>query len=516
MDEPVDNEQDLVEQQLIEAVAEYAHDPLGYITMAYPWGEAGTELEKEPGLRNWQVGVCDDIRTGLEAGKPTIEVLGEAIQKIEVLPIQIAVASGHGIGKSALVAMLIMWAMSTCQHTRGVVTANTDTQLRTKTWPEVTKWHGLAINSHWFVCTATSIHAKGENEKTWRIDAVPWSESNLEAFAGLHNKGNRILMVFDEASSIPDGVWEVAEGALSDEDTEIIWLAFGNPTRNSGRFRECFRKFAKYWIHRQVDARTVDGTNKAEIARKLEMHGEDSDYFKVRVRGMFPTSSSLQFIATEDVDAAFGKHLRPEQYNFAPKVLTCDPSWTGDDPLIIGLRQGLMFTVLREMPKNDNDVHIATILAMLQDEHGADAVFIDAGYGTGIYSAGITMGRTTWRLVWFGEKAPDPGFLNMRAWIWNQGKQWLKQGGSIQPDHGLYQELTGPETVPRIDGKVQLESKQDMKDRGLPSPNKADALMISFAFPVEKQGPAPTGMRPAVIVPGGGGSGSRYDVLRRR
>jgi hypothetical protein len=96
------------------------------------------------------------------------------------------------------------------------------------------------------------------------------------------------------------------------------------------------------------------------------------------------------------VDVAFGRTLRPEQYNFAPVILTCDPAWEGDDELVIGKRQGLLFTVLRTLPKNDNDVWVANELARLEDEHQADAVFIDGGYGTGIVSAGRTMGRDHW------------------------------------------------------------------------------------------------------------------------
>src|ERR1043165_3580602 len=355
------SEADRLEDELIQEVAKYSRDPLGFILFAFPWGEVGTELEKESGPREWQRDTCEDVRRGLEAGLPPEQAVAEALAKAEALPVQVAVASGHGVGKSGLVGMLIMWAISTCQNTRGVVTANTDTQLRTKTWPEVKKWHRLCITAHWFDCHATSIQAKGKAGDNWRIDAIPWSEENLEAFAGLHNKGNRILLVFDEASAIADGVWEVAEGALTDEDTEIIWLAFGNPTRNSGRFRECFRKYAHRWSHRQVDARTVPGTNKAKLKQWEQDHGVDSDFFKVRVRGMFPTTSSSQFIATEDVDAALGRDLRPAASNFAPGVITCDPSWTGDDALIIGKRQGLRFDILRTMPKNDNDVEVATI-----------------------------------------------------------------------------------------------------------------------------------------------------------
>ena len=90
------------------------------------------------------------------------------------------------------------------RDTRGVVTANTAGQLRTKTWPELAKWHRLAIDGHWFVHTATALHAADpRQERTWRVDAITWSENNTEAIAGLHNKGRRAFALFDEASPFP-------------------------------------------------------------------------------------------------------------------------------------------------------------------------------------------------------------------------------------------------------------------------------------------------------------------------
>jgi hypothetical protein len=196
--------------------------------------------------------------------------------------------------------------------------------------------------------------------------------------------------------------------------------------------------------------------------------------------------SAKQFISVVDVDAASKRHLKVDQYSFAPVILTVDPAWSGDDPLIIAKRQGLKFEILRKIPKNDNDIQIATLLAQLEDEHHADAVFIDAGYGTGIKSAGDTFGRA-WTLVWFGGASNDPGCLNKRMEMWREARDWLKEGGAIpDDDKELYDDLIGPETVPRVDGKMQLESKEDMKRRGLPSPNKGDALALSFAFPVFK------------------------------
>jgi len=390
---------------------------------------------------------------------------------------------------SALVSWLILWSMSTCVDCKGVVTANTEVQLRTKTWSELAKWHRLAINGHWFKLTATALFRDDAlHEKTWRVDQVPWSETNTEAFAGMHNKGKRVLMIFDEASAIPDVIWEVSEGAMLDEDTELIWAVFGNPTRNTGRFKDCFGKYRHRWLTRQIDSRNCKVSNKKKIQEWIEDYGIDSDFVKVRVRGMFPAMSAKQYISVEDVDKAFGKSLRPDQYRFAPKILAVDPAWSGDDEMVIGLRQGLAFSILRTIPKNDNDFQVASLIASLQDEHKADAVFIDAGYGTGIVSAGRTMGRN-WRLVWFSEKSNDKGCVNKRAEMWKLMKEWLKDGGAIPGDHVLYQDLIGPETIFRSDGKVHLESKEDMKRRGISSPNRADCLAISFAFPVQSTMP---------------------------
>lgn len=463
------------EQELIELAGQCTHDPLRWVDHAYDWGHG--ELANHAGPRQWQREAMDEI--------------GQALRNPATrhMPIQIARASGHGIGKSAFIGMVINWAMSTCEDCKVVVTANTDTQLRTKTAPEVGKWQRLSLTSDWFDVNATSVAAKDDgHNKTWRTDFVPWSEHNTEAFAGLHNQGKRIVLIFDEASAIADKVWEVAEGALTDEDTEIIWIAFGNPTRNTGRFRECFRRYRHRWNHKQIDSRTVEGTNKAQIDKWVEDYGLDSDFVKVRVRGMFPSMSARQYINEIDVTSAYGKHLQPQQYNFAPKIISVDPAWEGDDEFVIGMRQGLAFSILHKMAKNDNDLVAAQLIARLEDEHKADAVFIDAGFGTGIVSAGQGLSRD-WQLVWFAGESTDKGCLNKRAEMWKAARDWLKAGGAIPEDPQLRDELQAPEIVPRVDGKLQIESKKDMKARGVPSPNRADALVISFAYPVAARNP---------------------------
>lgn len=462
-----------VEDRLVGAVASFSKDPLGFVKFAFQWGEG--ELQSSSGPREWQAEILDEIGKRLRDDSTRFH------------PIRIGVASGHGVGKSQLISTIIGWAMSTCPDTKIIVTANTDTQLRSKTWPEVSKWMRLLINKHWFTLTATAVHASDKtHEKTWRADSIPWTEHNPESFAGMHNKGRRIVVIFDEASAISDKIWEVTEGALTDEDTEIIWLAFGNPTRNTGRFKECFGRFKHRWITKQIDSRTVDGTNKEQIQKWIDDYGLTSDFVKIRVLGLFPSASAKQFISTTDVDAAYGKHLKEHQYNWAPKIMTVDPAWEGDDEFVIGLRQGLYFRILHVSQKNDNDVFMANLIARLEDEHKADAVFIDGGYGTGIVSVGRTIGRS-WQLVWFAEKAHDEGCLNKRAEIWKSARDWLKEGGAIPPDPVLHADLIGPETVARLDGKIQLEAKKDMKARGIKSPGRGDCLALSFSYPVSSK-----------------------------
>lgn len=476
---------------LADDMAKFYADPLGFVMYAWDWDNDATlhivplpekyraRFNSTYGPDLWACEFLDEIGNEVRRKK------FDGIHAVDA--IREAVASGHGIGKSAMTAWLTNWIMSTRPHARGIVTANTTEQLATKTWAEIARWTKKCITGHWFDITtgrgAMKMYHK-QHPDSWQCSAQTCREENAEAFAGLHAASSTPFYIFDEASAIPDKISEVAEGGLT--DGEPMFFKFGNPTRNTGDFHRCFHGMRHRWKTRQIDSRTVAITNKSQIAQWVEDYGVDSDFVKVRVRGMFPSMSARQFISVADADAGKGKHLKPEQYDFAPVILTCDPAWSGDDELVIGKRQGLAFTVLRTIPKNDNDIQIANILCQLEDEHRADAVFIDAGYGTGIVSAGQTLGRD-WMLVWFGGAASDPGCLNKRAEMWKDMRDWLKSGGAYTDDNALHADLIGPETVPRMDGKIQLESKEDMKRRGQASPNRADCLALTFAYPVAKK-----------------------------
>ena len=285
----------------------YTHDPLRFTKYAFPWNEPG-DLAESSGPRLWQSDVLQTIGQHLSAPETRYQ------------PCRVAVSSGKGIGKSALVAMIINWAMSTCLDCKIVLTANTLDQLRTKTWPELMKWARLAINADWWTMGATSLTFRDKkHERTWRTDMLSWSEDNSQAFAGLHNQGKRIVVIFDEASEIADKIWQIAEGTLTDSNTEIIWIAFGNPTKNTGRFSQCFGNLGHRWMTRQIDSRKVEGTNLEQIKQWIQDYGEDDDWVRVLVRGEFPRGGFSQFIPSDAV--AICRKFRAEGFT-APSGVT--------------------------------------------------------------------------------------------------------------------------------------------------------------------------------------------------
>lgn len=451
------------EELLADEVGEFFDDPLGFVYYSFPWGEVGTELENEDGPDDWQARVLEDIRDGLLT-------ISEAIQ--------IAVASGHGIGKTALVAWIILWFVSTRTNPQVVVTANTKEQLTNKTWRELAKWHKLLVHTHWFKWTATKFFLDGHRD-TWFASAVPWSKDRSEAFAGTHER--HVLMIFDEASAIDDKIWEVAEGAMT--TPQAIWICFGNPTKNTGRFRECFRKFRHRWRTYQIDSRTAKKADRKKVDQWVEDYGEDSDFVRIRVRGVFPRAGFNQLIGYDLIIDA--QKRRAEGYDLAPKIIGVDVARHGDDQTVILRRQGNKTWPAKKFRGKDT-MQVARLVALEIQEWQPDATFVDAtGLGWGVVDKlhELHFDATP---VQVGERADDPEhFFNKRAELWVRTRDWLKDGGEIDSEDGeLEDDLAGPEYGVDEKMRTQLEKKEDMKDRGLPSPDTAEALVMTFAEPV--------------------------------
>lgn len=474
--------------ELLDGLARYRHDPLGFVMWAFPWGEKGTSLEDMDGPEIWQREQLDRIGKRLRAGAAEA---GDVIEE--------DTASGHGIGKSAEVSWLVLWAISTCTDTRGVVTAGTESQLRTKTWAELGKWYALFIARQLFKLTATGIFIADDpvREKTWRIDAVPWSKENSEAFAGLHNQGKRILLLFDEASAIDDMIYEVAEGALTDANTEIIWLRYGNPTKTSGVFfKKCTQpgfvnkvgvSCEKAHQHRrnvftEVDSRTVRFSNKKQIQAWVDEYGEDSDFVRVRVRGKFPRAGYANFISPELVFQARRRQLTLSTYQAFPKFLAVDPARFGDDFSVITLRQGLKVHFQVALGGFDGVDLAGRVFEICRQEKGISCIAYDAiGNGADLDSALRRMqGLPALLPVQWGQPAKDDKqYFNQRSECWGKMRDWLEHG-QVPDIDDLADELTSLDYAYDAKFRIQLQSKKDIKKNGGKSPDRADSLALTF------------------------------------
>lgn len=468
--------------QLAKDIARFISNPLGFVMYAFPWGGRELSGDGKNRPRDWQIDILDVVRDHLS--NPATRFI----------PLQIAVSSGHGIGKSALIAMLIGWGMATCVDCRIVTTANTETQLRTKTWPEVTKWHNLSLAKQWFNIYATSMEsAEKGRDKSWRADAIPWNEKKPEAFAGTHNAGKRIIIIMDEASAIPDSIWEVVEGALTDEETEIIWIAFGNPTLNTGRFKECFGKFRHRWTTRQIDSRTVEGTNKALIDNWIKDYGEDSDFVRVRIKGEFPRQSFCQFISSEDVSRCM--EFIAEGFENEAKIFGIDLARFGDDRNSLAFRQGRKVHPFRKWYGVDAMQSVGIIVEEYNRER-PDVLFVDVGNigGAVVDRLRQLIPKEKVIEVNFGWRKPEyvrdlRQYYNKRAEMWGELRAAINSGLSLPNDLDLKADLESVQYGHSDMQQIQLESKEDMKARGCASPDDGDALALTFAFPVIKDMP---------------------------
>lgn len=475
------------EQELRERLAEFRWDPLGAVMYGFPWGEG--ELTNSKGPRIWQCEELERLGHHLKSPETRYEVYRRAI------------SSGHGTGKTTLLALISWFCQSTYLDAMARVTANTDRQLTTTVSPEFSRWFRRAINAHWFHLQTSSIKANDPvHEQTWRLDFVPWSIENAQAFAGKHNAGRRMLFGFEEASPIPQEIFRVASGALTDADTERIFIIIGNPTLNTGPFYEAvFGNQRERWNPRVIDSRSVEGHDAQEIQAWLdECNGdEDADYFRVRARGLFPKGSSGQFIDLETISKAQQRPVRSLADD--PLVAGVDFAWGGADDNVVRFRKGFD---ARSIPPikvkgeftRDPAVMVGKLADVLSKTYNGDHIamlFCDsAGIAGPVAQRLRALGFHNVMEVNFGQDATDPKYAYRRDEMWGRTKQWLMDGGAIDKDAGLAADLAKPMLVSDAKQRVKLESKETMKKRlaklGIDStsPDDGDALALTFAMPV--------------------------------
>lgn len=483
------------EEQLDADLASFYDDPYGYVMYAFPWGVPGTILEGHTGPDTWQ--------------REFLEEWGEEIRKrgfdgvTPVAPIMFSTASGHGIGKSALVAWIIKFIMDTRDHAKGVVTAATAPQLKTKTWAELGKWHKMSATAHRFHYNSgqgnmSLVHKL--HPDTWRCDAQTCKEENSESFAGLHNVSSTPFYIFDEASGVPDKIFEVREGGLTDGEPMVF--DFGNPTRRTGRFAEnMVGKFRDMYIRRQIDSRSVAITNKELLQRWIDAYGEDSDFVRVRVKGEFPRGGDMQFIPTDIVELAMQREVDAKHPNHAaPLTIGVDVARFGDDRTVIWPRIGRDAKSFAPEPgkgiyRGLSNIEVATkVVECIKEFENSlgrecNALFVDGG-GPG---GGVIDILRQWGYdpieVNGANSSNSNRYANKRAQMWGDMRDAIREGLALPDDIDVKADLTGLEYGYRVsDSAILLEKKEDMKDRGLPSPDLGDALALTYAHPVAPRG----------------------------
>lgn len=480
------------EGELFDEISQFYADPLGYVMFAFPWDtDKSIQLVElvEPyasrfsckwGPDKWACEFLDELGEDIKArnfnGKDAVE------------PIRYSTSSGHGIGKSTLVAWLIKFIMDTRPFAKGVVTANTSDQLRTKTWAELGKWHKMSITRDFFNYSsgrgAMSLYHR-EYKENWRTDAQTCREENSEAFQGLHAANSTPYYIFDEASGIPNKIWEARAGGAT--DGEPMSFDFGNPTRNSGMFFEnCVGQFRHRYKVRQIDSRDVAITNKELIKEWEADHGEDSDFFKVKVRGVFPSAGAIQFISTDAVTAAMLRELTDDDH--APLMIGVDVARFGDDETVIYPRLGYNARTwpIKRFSGLDTVQVVGKVVETLREYADlgkqCSGLYIDGGgLGGGVVDQLRHLGYNPIE-VNFGGKPTDFNTYRFKAdEMWGNMKKGLEKL-CLPYDADLRAQLTQREYGYTVAGhKINLESKSDMKKRGLASPDLADALALTFA-----------------------------------
>lgn len=455
--------------------------PETFVMFAFPWGVENTPLARFKGPRRWQRRVLRAIGEHLRANRGQLTM--DALRK--------AVASGRGIGKSALVAWLILWMMTTRIGSTVIVSANSENQLRTVTWGELTKWTTMAINSHWWEISATKLVPAAwltdlverdlkKGTRYWAAEGKLWSEENPDSYAGAHNMDG-MMVIFDEASGIPDSIWSVAAGFFTENILDRYWFAFSNPRRNTGYFFECFHAKRDFWDTEKIDARTVEGTDKAIYEQIIAEHGEDSSEANVEVYGEFPAVGDDQFISPVVVEDTFRRPLYKDLT--APTVVGIDPARGGADSTVIVVRQGRDIVSIKRYKGEDTMEIVGRVIDAIEEFKPDLTVIDEGGLGYGILDR-LNEQKYKVRGVNFGWKAKAPkAYLNKRAEMWGEMRTWLRTA-SIPRDARLKADLTGVKRKTDSSGAIQLESKKEMKARGLASPDSGDAIAVTFAYPV--------------------------------
>ena len=394
----------------------------------------------------------------------------------------VSAKSGHGTGKTSTLANLALWFISVFPDAEVPVTHPSMEQLKSTLWPELRKWHRnmedpfkseIEINAE-----KVTLRSREDNF----IKARTARKETSDALQGFH--AEHLLFLVDEASGVPAKIFEVAMGSLTTKDTRF--LLTGNPTQTTGFFYNTFNKVGarEQWIRFTMSCLNSDNVDEGYPDKIASQYGIESNEYRVRVLGEFPLASYSQFIGRGLVNDAVKQYdfitSRPDSYKFSAIILGVDVARFGDDSSCVFLRQGLLAKEI--LYEKDLDTYqLYKKVASLANSYDADSICVDmSGIGSGVLDNLINHGYPAIGTD-FGEKAEDPvNFSLKRSELWSRVRDWLRRGGAIPDDEILKEELCAPLYEYNARDKMSIEQKAKTKERLMHSPDKADALILTF------------------------------------
>jgi hypothetical protein len=399
---------------------------------------------------------------------------------------RISIRAGHGVGKSTACAWALLWHMLTRYPQKAVCTAPTAGQLFDALFAEVKRWVNRLPDflRNLLETFSDRIVLKAAPESSF-ISARTSSADRPEALAGIHSE--HVLLICDEASAIPEPVYESAAGSMSGHAATTVLI--GNPTRNSGLFFRTHHALKANWHTMHVSCIDSARVSADFVDQIKSTYGEESNAFRVRVLGEFALRDDDVLIPAELVDAAMLRDIAAPDTE--PLVYGVDVARYGNDRSVLCKRRGNVVVEFKTWQNLDLMQLVGALVNEARNDERVSEVLVDSiGLGAGVadrlrevQATVPALAACSVRDVNVSETAAmNPQANRLRDDLWMQCRDWLRARACRMPkDDDLRQELVSPTYRFTSTGKLQVESKDSLKKRGLRSPDLADSLCLTFA-----------------------------------
>jgi len=394
---------------------------------------------------------------------------------------RISVRSGHGTGKSTASSWAMLWFLLLRFPNKVVVTAPTSGQLFDALFAELKRWVNELPPALKAMLTVKSDRVELVAAPSEAFISARTSRAETpEALAGVHS--DNVMLVVDEASGVPEQVFEAAAGSMSGHAAVTIMLS--NPTRSSGTFFESQTRLSETWWTRRWSCVESPLVSDEFVDEMRLRYGEESNAYRIRVLGEFPLADDDTIIPFHLVEAATNRDIQLDEG--APIVWGLDVARFGSDKSALAKRQGNVITEVTSWQGLDLMATVGRVKAQydgLPSNLRPREIMVDViGMGSGVVDRLRELGLPV-RGVNVAESPSMAGtYINLRAELWFKMRGWLEQrNAKIPKDERLIGELTSIRYTFVSSGKMKAEGKDDMKRRGLPSPDIADAVCLTFA-----------------------------------